>query len=93
MLGVFEGMIGKEGPFYFDCGIVKHANYGSSGEEDIFTIGGKGKLVTMTDIIETLRRVCNDDNLEEWRWCDRSFFHEGYKLSRDGRTVRMLWGS
>ena len=75
----------------FGCGVVKHVDFDASGEEDIFTIGKKGKLVTMKDVIETLRQVCNDDNLEEWRWSGRSFYFQGYLLSRDGRTVRMSW--
>eukprot|EP00985_Skeletonema_marinoi_P006879 scaffold3011_cov130-Skeletonema_marinoi.AAC.4 len=82
-LEVFEGIVGKdkEGPFYFDfdCGVVKHVDLDASGEEDIFTIGRKGKLVTMKDVIETLRQVCNDDNLEEWRWSGRSFYFQGYQ--------------
>lgn len=92
-LKLFEGMVGKEGPFFFDCQVVLHAWGDSPGEKDVFTIGEKGKLVTMTDIIETLDRVSNDETLGEWRYCGRSYFHEGYHLSKDGRTVTMCWGS
>ena len=82
VLEFFEGMVGKEGPFFFDCGVART-------KQDVFTIGEKGKLVTMSDIIETLRRARDDETLE----CYWSGFHEGYRLSRDGRTVKMIWGS
>ena len=91
-LKLFEGMIGKEGPFFFDCGVIRHA-WGDSPERDVFTIGVNGKLVTMADIIETLRRVSNNDEVEEWYNCGRSYYHGGYQMSRDGRTVKMIWGS
>jgi hypothetical protein len=91
-LEFFEGIVGKEGPFFFDCSVVRHA-WGACREQDFFTIGEKGKLVTMSDIMETLRRARDDETLEEYRWSDRGFFHEGFRLSKDGRTVRMLWGS
>ena len=87
-LEFFEGIVGKEGPFFFDCSVVRHA-WGACREQDFFTIGEKGKLVTMSDIIETLRRARDDETLE----CYWSGFHEGYRLSRDGRTVKMIWGS
>jgi hypothetical protein len=91
-LEFFGGMVGKEGPFFFDCGVVAHA-WGDRPEQDVFTIGEKGHLVTMSDIIETLRRVRDNQTLEEWYDCGRSYYHEGFRLSKDGRTVRMLWGS
>lgn len=84
-LEFFEGIVGKEGPFFFDCGVVAHAS--------TFTIGVNGKLVTMSDIMETLRRVRDNETLEKYRFSGRGFFHEGFRLSKDGRTVRMLWGS
>ena len=87
VLEFFEGMVGKEGPFFFDCNVVRLA----SG--DVFTIGEKGKLVTMSDIIETLRRARDDKTVAECHWSGGSFYHEGYSLSRDGRTVKMIWGS
>ena len=91
-LELFEGIVGKEGPFFFDCWVVKHAS-GASPEQDVSTIGEKGKLVTMSDIMEVLRRVRDNETLEEEYFSGRSFYHEGFRLSRDGRTVRMLWGS
>lgn len=90
-LQLFEGMVGKEGPCYFDCGVVNHCF--ASDEADIFPIGRKGKLVTMSDIMETLRQVRDDETISEWYYSGRSFFHEGYRLSGDGKTVTMIWGS
>ena len=86
VLEFFEGMVGKEGPFFFDCGVART-------KQDVFTIGEKGKLVTMSDIMETLRRVRDDKTLGECYWCGRSYYHEGYSLSTDGRTIVMGWGS
>ena len=34
---------------------------------DEFPIGKEGQAVTMEDILDTLRRACSDEDLEEWK--------------------------
>lgn len=99
-LELFQNMVGKEGPCYFDCGVVAHNFFvdhqelNDAGVTDIFVIGKKGEAVTMRDILDTLRRVCSDERLSEVQYSGgRSYFHEGYRVSEDGKTVKMVWGS
>ena len=99
-LEFFHSIVGKEGPFYFDCQIIAH-NYGipltklgMPGAHDRFRIGQKGEAVTMEDVLISIRRLCKDKRLDKIRWdYGRSYYHEGYRVSEDGKTLRMAWGS
>ena len=90
-LEYLQGMIGKPGPCFFDCQIC---GAGSIQEaSDIFQIGEAGRDVELNDIFAALRAAAQDEVLEEVRYGGRSYFHEGYHLSSDGKTVYMRWGS
>ena len=71
---LFQDMIGKEGPCYFDCGVIAHNIFADrqelndAGVKDIFPIGKKGEPVTMKDILDTLRIVGKDQRLSEVRY-------------------------
>lgn len=95
--------IGKEGPLYFDCGVIYHNHFTNdeiqndleeTGLTDVFPIGKKGEAVTMNDILDTFRIAANNDLLGKVRCCgDRSYDHEGFRVSQDGKTIIMQWGS
>ncbi|KAL7539698.1 hypothetical protein ACHAXR_009506 [Thalassiosira sp. AJA248-18] len=102
-LELFQDMVGKEGPCYFDCGVIAHNHFlgkelwdelNEAGVTDKFPIGKKGQAVTMGDILDTLQQVCSNERLDKVQYSGgRSYFHEGYRVSEDGKTVIMIWGS
>ena len=96
-LEYFTGMVGKPGPCFFDCQVIAHNHFcprnASQGASDVFQIGEAGRDVELNDIFAALRAAAQDEVLEEVRYGSRSYFHEGYHLSSDGKTVYMRWGS
>lgn len=61
---------------------------------DKYEIVGAGVPLTMDAVVTTLKAVASNKLLYEARhFSDRSFYHEGYRVSKDGRTLSMLWGS
>jgi len=90
----FQGMIGKPGPCFFDCQVVAHGGYPEQRASDIFQIGEAGRDVEPEDIFAALRAAAQDEVLTDVRSnYGRSYYHEGFRLSSDGKTVRMIWGS
>ena len=95
--------VGKEGPLYFDCGIIDHNHFLSqkiydklheTGTTDTFQIGKEGDIIEMDDILSTFRAVSNHKLLGKVQECgDRTYFHEGFRVRKDGKTIEMLWGS
>ena len=87
---------GKEGPLWFDCGVLAHSwcddpYYGTS---DTFQIGKEGEIIELDDILSTLRAVGNNKVLDEVRYdFRRSYYLSGYRVSKDGKTIKMLWSS
>ncbi|EJK47432.1 hypothetical protein THAOC_33848 [Thalassiosira oceanica] len=93
----FQGMIGKPGPYFFDCQVIAHNHFcGNAGQgaSDVFQIGEAGRDVEPEDIFAALRAAAQDEVLTDVRSnYGRSYYHEGFRLSSDGKTVRMIWGS
>mmetsp|Transcript_11952 Transcript_11952/g.28047 ORF Transcript_11952/g.28047 Transcript_11952/m.28047 type:complete len:104 (+) Transcript_11952:69-380(+) len=89
----FQGMIGKPGPCFFDCQVVAHGGYPEQRASDIFQIGEAGRDVEPKDVSAALRAASREKVLEDTYHAGRSYFHEGYRLSSDGKTVYMIWGS
>lgn len=95
--------VGKEGPFYIDCGIIDHNLFISqelydklheTGTNDTFQIGKAGQKLELEDILSTFRAVSKHKLLCEVQECgNRSYFHEGFRVSKDGKTIEMRWGS
>ena len=95
--------VGKEGPLYFDCGVIRHNHFRSvevehqledTGTTDMFRIGQKGKVIELEDILTTFRAVSNNELLREVMYCGgRTYDHEGFRVSSDGKTLKMVWGS
>mmetsp|Transcript_20255 Transcript_20255/g.31657 ORF Transcript_20255/g.31657 Transcript_20255/m.31657 type:complete len:115 (+) Transcript_20255:102-446(+) len=95
--------VGKEGPCYFDCGIIDHNHFISqelydklheTGTNDIFQIGKAGQKIELEDILSTFRAVSKHKLLCEVQNCGgRSYYHEGLRVSKDGKTIEMSWGS
>ena len=95
--------VGKEGPIWFDCGVIAHNDFindelydvlKKSGTSDTFQIGKEGEIIELDDILCTLRAVSKHKVIKEWRYdWNRSYYHEGYKVSKDGKTIKMIWGS
>lgn len=56
-------------------------------------IGENGKKVTMDDVVAAFDKVSTHKELVKFRKSGRSYFHEGFKVSQDGKTITMLWGS
>lgn len=94
-LKFFSGVVGKEGPYYFNCNVLYHVGYHREEErvDDTYQIGEAGNPVTMDQIITALKAIANNELLDEARWCGRRFYHEGYYVSEDGKTLNMQWGS
>ncbi|KAL7537261.1 hypothetical protein ACHAWF_005707 [Thalassiosira exigua] len=98
-----KAMIGKEGPCYFDCGVIAHNCFlpyemeetlDRAGVTDRFVIGKKSHPVTMEDIIDALDAASKNELLHKVQFdYGRSYYHEGYCMSKDGKTLRMKWGS
>ena len=89
--------VGKEGPLWLDCGVLAHSYCDEDledGTSDTFQIGKKGEIIELDDILCTLRAVSKHKVIKEWRYdWNRSYYHEGYKVSKDGKTIKMIWGS
>ncbi|KAL7537260.1 hypothetical protein ACHAWF_005706 [Thalassiosira exigua] len=83
-LRFFKDVIGKEGPFYYDCSM----RFDEPGVPERFVIGKEGRPVTLDDIIATLRKVSKNKILQEVY-----VFHEGYRVSNDGKTLEMMFGT
>ena len=82
-------MIGKEGGAHFlDCGIIGHGGWFDKAEnaKDIYNIGMKGKPITLKDV-RTVFRV------SEFMYSERSYCFERFHVSKDGKPIRMIWGS
>jgi len=96
-LKFFSGVVGKEGPYYFNCNVVGHGGWSEKMEDgvdyDTYQIGEVGEPVTMDQILTTLKAVARNKLLDDAYMCGRSFFHEGYYVSSDGKTLNMQWGS
>ena len=97
-LEYFTGMVGKPGPCFFDCQVIAHNHFcprnASQGASDVFQIGEAGRDVELNDIFAALRAAAQDEVLYDvWSNYGRSYYHEGYRLSSDGKTVYMIWGS
>ena len=87
---------GKEGPLWFDCGVIYHNGIISKefeGTSDIFQIGKEGEIIELDDILSTLREAANHEVINEWYGGSRTFYHSGYRVSRDGKTIKMIWSS
>ena len=95
--------VGKEGPIWFDCGVIAHNHFindelydvlKKSGTSDTFQIGKEGEIIELDDILTTLSEVSEHELLRKVRYdgC-RSYFHEGFRVSEDGKTITMIWGS
>jgi len=51
-------------------------------------------MIEMDDILSTFRAVSNHKLLGKVQECgDRTYFHEGFRVRKDGKTIEMLWGS
>ena len=95
--------VGKEGPLYFDCGVIRHNHFRSvevdhqlteTGTTDMFRIGQKGKVIELEDILATFSAVSNNELLREvTNSGGRTYDHEGFRVSSDGKTLKMVWGS
>ena len=96
--------VGKqEGPLFFDCGIIDHNHFLSqklydelqeTETNDTFQIGEEGKIIELDDILSTFRAVSNHKLLQKVQKCNhRTYDHEGFRVSKDGKTIEMLWGS
>ena len=95
--------VGKEGPLWFDCGIIGHNHFISqklydklneTETNDMFQIGKEGEIVELDDILSTFRAVSKHKLLRKVYECGgRTYDHEGFKVSKDGKTIEMVWGS
>ena len=65
--------VGKEGPLYFNCGVIRHNHFRSTeiqhrleetGTTDIFRIGEKGKVIELDDMLATFRAVSNSPTMK-----------------------------
>ena len=56
-------------------------------------IGRVGEDITMEDIISSFYKVSTHVELEKFRKSGRSYFHEGFRVSEDGKSLIMKWGS
>ena len=65
----------------------------TSGEMSIMPIGQQGRKVTLDDIIDTFRKVSTHERLEKFRHSGRSWFLEGFKVIKGGKTLSVTWGS
>jgi hypothetical protein len=94
-LDYFSKEIGKAGPYYFDCCVVGHGGWAEGMEHgrnyDKYEIVGEGVPLTMDAVVTTLKAVASNKLLYEARhFSGRSLWHEGYDVSRDGRTLSMV---
>lgn len=97
-------LVNKPGPKFLDCGIIDHNIFlkddpelqqrvNDSGTSDVFQIGEMGRNVTLGDFLDVWSHIANNEVLAAVRYNGRSYFLEGYRLSEDGSTLTMIWGS
>lgn len=95
--------VGKDGPCYIDCGIIDHNPFISqqlydklheTETNDTFQIGTVGQKIELEDILSTFLAVSKHKLLCQVQECGgRTYYHEGFRVSRDGKTIEMRWGS
>lgn len=56
-------------------------------------IGRAGKKVTMEHVISAFHEVSMHAQLVKFRKSGRAYYHEGFVVLRNGRTMLMTWGS
>ncbi len=95
--------VGKEGPCYIDCGIIDHSHFISqklydklheTGTNDTFQIGKAGQKLELEDILSTFRAVSKHKLLCRVQESGgRTYEHGGFRVSKDGKTIEMMWNS
>lgn len=76
-----------------DPGTVGSVKVKAVGELMKVQIGKNGKKVKMSDIIAVFNEVSKNTELDKFRHSGRSYFHEGFRVSGNGKTLSMMWGS